>query len=68
MQLRRQPAVLVLSRQNLPTFDRTQYAAATGVKQGAYVLADAADGKPEVLLLATGMAVKCRFVLMLTNS
>ena len=57
MQLRHQPAVLVLSRQKLPTFDRTQYAAATGVHQGAYVLADAADGKPDVLLLATGSEV-----------
>lgn len=57
MQLRHQPVVLVLSRQSLPTFDRTQYAAATGVQQGAYVLADAPDGKPEVLLLATGSEV-----------
>ena len=57
MQLQHQPAVLVLSRQNLPTFDRTQYGAATGVQQGAYILADAPDGQPEVLLLATGSEV-----------
>ena len=57
MQLQHQPAVLVLSRQALPTFDRTQYAAASGLAKGAYVLADAEDGKPDVLLLATGSEV-----------
>ena len=54
VQLRHQPAVLVLSRQPLPTLDRTRYAAASGVARGAYVLADAPGGKPEVILIATG--------------
>ncbi len=57
MELRHQPAVLVLSRQALPTLDRSRYAAASGLTRGAYVLADAADGRPEVLLLATGSEV-----------
>jgi len=57
MQLRHKPAALVLSRQPLPTFDRTRYAPASGVARGAYVLADAPDGSPEVLLLATGSEV-----------
>lgn len=57
MQLRDRPASLVLSRQALPTLDRTRYADAHGVGRGAYVLADAADGQPEVLLLASGSEV-----------
>jgi transketolase len=57
MALRDSPANLVLSRQTLPTLDRTQYASAKGVARGAYVLADAADGLPEVLLLASGSEV-----------
>ncbi|NEU76307.1 transketolase [Hassallia byssoidea VB512170] len=57
MQLQHQPVVLVLSRQALPTLDRTQYATASGLAKGAYVLADAKDGKPDVLLLATGSEV-----------
>jgi transketolase len=48
------PAVLVLTRQNLPTLDRSKYAAASGVAKGAYVLADADGGKPQVILLGTG--------------
>ncbi|WP_321964409.1 transketolase [Paraburkholderia sp. J7] len=53
-----EPACLVLTRQALPTLDRTKYASAQGVRRGAYVLADAPDGKqPEVLLLATGSEV-----------
>src|SRR4249920_119736 len=55
--LQHQPVALVLSRQALPTIDRTRYAAASGVAQGAYVLADAPGGTPEVLLLATGSEV-----------
>jgi len=54
MQMRHRPAVLALSRQPLPTLDRTKYAAAAGVARGAYVLADAPGGKPEVLLIASG--------------
>ncbi len=48
------PSTLVLSRQAMPTLDRTKYAAASGVAKGAYVLADADGGKPEVILMATG--------------
>jgi transketolase len=54
MQLRHQPAVLALSRQPLPTLDRRVYAPATGVARGAYVLADAPGGNPEVILIASG--------------
>ena len=57
MQLQRQPAVLVLTRQSIPTLDRTRYAPAGGLAKGAYVLADAEDGNPEVLLLASGSEV-----------
>ena len=57
MQLRHEPASLVLTRQALPTLDRTKYAAASGVAKGAYVLADAADGKPDVILMASGSEV-----------
>ncbi len=55
--LQHEPAVLVLTRQNLPTFDRTKYAAASGAAKGAYVLADAPGGKPEVILIGTGSEV-----------
>ncbi|MBV8678496.1 MAG: transketolase, partial [Planctomycetaceae bacterium] len=51
------PTVLVLTRQDLPTLDRTKYAPASGLARGAYVLADAEDGAPDVLLLATGSEV-----------
>ena len=54
MQLRHEPAVLALSRQPLPTLDRTKYAPAAGVAKGAYVLADAPGGSPDVILIATG--------------
>ncbi len=57
MQLHHEPAALILSRQALPTFDRTKYAPASGVARGGYVLADAYDGKPAVLLLASGSEV-----------
>jgi transketolase len=57
MQLRHKPAVLVLSRQAMPTLDRTRYAPASGVAQGGYILADAVGGKPEILFLATGTEV-----------
>jgi transketolase len=58
MQLRHEPAALVLSRQALPTFDRTKYASATGVAKGAYVMADAPDGKPDVILIGSGSEVQ----------
>jgi transketolase len=48
------PSTLVLSRQAMPTLDRTKYAPASGLAKGAYVLADTEGGKPEVILLATG--------------
>jgi transketolase len=54
MRLRREPAVLALSRQALPTLDRSKYAPASGVSRGAYVLADPVDRKPEVILIASG--------------
>jgi transketolase len=52
-----EPTVLVLSRQALPTLDRSRLAGADGLRRGAYVLADAADGDPEVILIATGSEV-----------
>jgi transketolase len=54
MPFRHRPAILVLSRQALPTLDRSKYAAASGVARGAYVLADAPGGKPEIILIASG--------------
>jgi transketolase len=57
MKLKHEPAVLVMSRQPMPTLDRTKYAAASGVAKGAYVLADAPGGPPEVILMATGTEV-----------
>jgi transketolase len=57
MQLRHEPAALVLSRQPLPTLDRNKYAPASGVARGAYVLADAPGKNPEVILIATGSEV-----------
>ncbi|HTT18852.1 MAG TPA: transketolase [Candidatus Sulfotelmatobacter sp.] len=57
MQLQHQPAVIVLSRQPLPTLDRTKYASASGVAKGAYVLGDAPGGNPEVILIASGSEV-----------
>jgi transketolase len=57
MQLHHEPAALVLTRQALPTLDRSKYASAAGVARGAYVLADAPNAKPDVLLIATGSEV-----------
>jgi transketolase len=57
MKLQHKPGVLVLTRQSLPTLDRTKYAPATGVARGAYVLADAEGGKPQVILIGTGSEV-----------
>ena len=48
------PVALVLTRQNLPTLDRSKYASASGTSKGAYVLADAEGGKPQVILMGTG--------------
>jgi transketolase len=55
--LRHQPAVIALSRQPLPTFDRRKYAPAAGVARGAYVMADAPGGTPEIILIASGSEV-----------
>ncbi len=57
MQLRHQPAVIALSRQPLPTFDRSKYASAAGLARGAYVMADAPGGPPEIILIASGSEV-----------
>ncbi|MBV8102426.1 MAG: transketolase [Verrucomicrobia bacterium] len=57
VQLRHQPTVMTLSRQPLPTLDRGKYEPATGVAQGAYVLADAPGGSPELILIASGSEV-----------
>jgi transketolase len=54
LQQKRRPALLVLSRQAVPTLDRSRYAPANGVARGAYVLIDAKPGKPEVILIGTG--------------
>jgi transketolase len=52
-----QPSALVLTRQNVPTLDRSQCGPASGVARGAYVLRDAANGSPQVILLGTGSEV-----------
>lgn len=57
LRMKRQPVALILSRQALPTLDRTKYAPASGVAKGAYVLADAAPGTPDVILIGTGSEV-----------
>jgi transketolase len=57
MQLHHQPAVIILSRQDVPTLDRTKYAAASGLAKGAYVLAEKPGVKPQVLLMASGTEV-----------
>ncbi len=51
------PVCLVLTRQPLPTLDRSRYAAASGLARGGYILADAPDGRPEVILIGTGSEV-----------
>jgi transketolase len=58
MQLQDHPVAIALSRQALPTFDRTKYAPASGVAKGAYILADAEGGKPDVILMSTGSEVQ----------
>ena len=56
-EFRHEPVALILTRQAVPTLDRTKHAAAEGVRRGAYILLDADDKQPEVLLLATGSEV-----------
>ena len=55
--MRKEPAALILSRQALPTFDRTKYRSADGLARGAYILAEAEGGRPQVILMATGSEV-----------
>jgi transketolase len=57
MKLRETPSILVFTRQNLPTIDRTKFGSADGTAKGAYILADVPDKKPDVILLATGSEV-----------
>ena len=57
MKLQKEPVALVLTRQAVPTFDRTKYRSAAGVARGAYTLADAEGSKPQVILMATGSEV-----------
>ena len=57
MALKKEPAALILTRQALPTVDRAKYGSAAGVARGAYILADAEGGKPQVILMATGSEV-----------
>ena len=57
LQLRHKPAALVLSRQPLPTFDRSKYASAAGLAKGAYVMADTPGGAPEIIFIACGSEV-----------
>jgi transketolase len=57
MEITHDPVVLVLSRQAMPTLDRSRYASASGVRRGAYVLADPPGGDPEVILMASGTEV-----------
>jgi transketolase len=58
MKMQKNPAALILSRQALPTFDRTVYASAEGVARGAYILADSPDQRPGVILIGTGSEVR----------
>jgi len=57
IQTRDRPVALILTRQDVPTLDRTQFAAADGLRRGAYVLADAPNGRPDIILIATGSEV-----------
>jgi len=57
IETRNRPVALILTRQDVPTLDRAQFAAADGLRRGAYVLADAPNGKPDLILIATGSEV-----------
>jgi transketolase len=57
MEQRHQPTALVLTRQDIPVLDRSRYSAADGLRRGGYVLADAGDGQPDLILIATGSEV-----------
>ena len=57
IQTRDRPVALIFTRQDMPTLDRIQFTAADGLRRGAYVLADASNGKPDIILIATGSEV-----------
>jgi len=57
LEMRHRPVALVLTRQDVPTLDRGQYASADGLRRGAYVLVDAPNGKPDIILIGTGSEV-----------
>src|ERR671930_260278 len=57
MQSQHDPVALILSRQNLPTLDRSRFGSAEGVAKGAYVLAEPSEGEPDVILIATGSEI-----------
>lgn len=57
LETRDRPVLLILSRQDMPTLDRSRYAAAEGLRRGAYVLSDATDGNPQLILIASGSEV-----------
>jgi len=57
IETRDRPVALILTRQDVPTLDRSRYAAAAGLKRGGYILAEAANGQPEIVLIATGSEV-----------
>ncbi len=57
IETRSRPVALILTRQHVPTLDRSKFASEEGLRKGAYILADAPDGKPEVILIATGSEV-----------
>ncbi|MGZ5124204.1 MAG: transketolase [Burkholderiales bacterium] len=57
LETRDRPGARILSRQNVPTLDRTQFAAADGLRRGAYILADAPNSKPDLILIASGSEV-----------
>jgi transketolase len=57
VEMKHEPVVLILSRQALPTLDRSKFAPPSGLRRGAYVLSDATNGNPDVLLIGTGSEV-----------
>jgi len=57
MNLHHEPVALILTRQDVPILDRSKYAAASGLAQGAYILGDSPDGRPDVILIGTGSEV-----------
>ncbi len=58
MKLKHEPAAIIVTRQAIPTFDRTRYAPATGLAKGGYIMADALDCNPDIILIGTGSEVQ----------